>query len=166
MHHEKSATWKRWSTHNGATCKEYKMKKVRHGKLQPEMKATRKKCATCKYWNTWNCNMKKFNIKRRQLDQNETKKSVIRKKCNMKNAQREKKVTLKNWQEWNMQKKFILEFLDCGRKSWTLDSESWTLDAGFWTLESGGLTLDVGLWAMDNGLWTMDSRRWTLDSGC
>ena len=40
--------------------------------------------------------MKKFNIERRQLDQNETKKSVIRKKCNMKNAQREKKVTLKN----------------------------------------------------------------------
>ena len=32
-------------------------------------------------------------MKIRQLDQSATKRSVIRKKCNMKNAQREKKVT-------------------------------------------------------------------------
>ena len=31
----------------------------------------------------------------------------------------------------------ILEFLDSGRKSWTLDSGRWTLDAGLWTLDAG-----------------------------
>ena len=40
----------------------------------------------------------------------------------------------------------IPEFLDSGRKSWTLDSGRWTLDAGFWTLNSGRWTLDAGLW--------------------
>ena len=45
----------------------------------------------------------------------------------------------------------ILEFLDFGRKSWTLDSERWTLDAGLWTLDSGRSTLDVGLWTLDAG---------------
>ena len=45
----------------------------------------------------------------------------------------------------------ILEFLDFGRKSWTLDSEHWTLDAGLWTLDSERSTLDVGLWTLDAG---------------
>ena len=36
----------------------------------------------------------------------------------------------------------ILEFLDPGRKSWTLDSGRWTLD---------------------NGAWAPDARLWTLD---
>ena len=39
----------------------------------------------------------------------------------------------------------IPEFLNSGRRSWTLDSGRWTLDAGLWTL--------------DAGLWTLDSRR-------
>ena len=45
----------------------------------------------------------------------------------------------------------IPEFLDSGRKSWTLDSGLWTLDSGLWTL--------------DAGLWTLDSGRWTLHLG-
>ena len=48
----------------------------------------------------------------------------------------------------------ILEFLDSGRKSWTLDSGRQTLDAGLWTL-------DAGLWILDPGLWTLDPGRYT-----
>ena len=29
------------------------------------------------------------------------------------------------------------EFLDSGRKNWTLDSGRWTLDAGLWALDIG-----------------------------
>ena len=43
----------------------------------------------------------------------------------------------------------IPEFLDSGRKSWTLDSGRWTLDAGLWTLDSGRWTLDAGRWPLD-----------------
>ena len=43
----------------------------------------------------------------------------------------------------------ILEFLDSGRKNWTLDSGLWTLDAGLWTLDSERWTLDTGLWKLD-----------------
>ena len=39
--------------------------------------------------------------------------------------------------------KGIPEFLDSGRKSWTLDSGRWTLDAGLWTLDSGRWPLDT-----------------------
>ena len=52
----------------------------------------------------------------------------------------------------------ILEFLDTGRKSWTLDSGPWNLDPGLWTLDSG-------LWTLHSGLRTLDSRCWTLDCG-
>ena len=38
----------------------------------------------------------------------------------------------------------IPEFLDSGRKSWTLDSGLWTLDSGLWTLDAGLWTLDAG----------------------
>ena len=58
----------------------------------------------------------------------------------------------------------IPEFLDSGRKSWTLDSGRWTLDAGLWTLDSGRWTQDAGLWTLDSGRWTLGSERWTLDS--
>ena len=68
--------------------------------------------------------------------------------------------------------KAIPEFLDSGRKSWTLDSGRWTLDAGLWTLDSGRWTLVAELWTLesrrwtlDAGLWTLDSGRWILDSG-
>ena len=44
----------------------------------------------------------------------------------------------------------IPEFLDSGRKSWTLYS------AGRWTLHSA-------LWTLDAGLWTVDPGRWALD---
>ena len=54
-------------------------------------------------------------------------------------------------------KKGIPEFLNSGRKSWTLDAGSWTLDAGLFTLNSG-------LWALDSGRWTLDSGRWILDT--
>ena len=37
----------------------------------------------------------------------------------------------------------IPEFLDSGRKSWTLDSGRWTLDAVLWTV-------DAGLWMLDS----------------
>ena len=39
----------------------------------------------------------------------------------------------------------IPEFLDSGRKSWTVDSRRWTLDSGLWTQ-------DAGLWTLDSGL--------------
>ena len=45
----------------------------------------------------------------------------------------------------------IPEFLDTGRKSWTLNSGCWTLDAG--------------LWMLDAGRWTLGTERWTLDPG-
>ena len=59
----------------------------------------------------------------------------------------------------------IPEFLDSGRKSWTLDSGRWTLDAGLWTLDSGHWTLDAGLWTLDAGLWTLDATLRKLSSG-
>ena len=37
----------------------------------------------------------------------------------------------------------IPEFLDSGRRSWTLDSGRWTLDAGPWLLDSGCWPLDA-----------------------
>ena len=46
----------------------------------------------------------------------------------------------------------IPEFLDSGRKSWTLDSGRWTLEAGRWTLDTGLWTLDPGCWTVDSGL--------------
>ena len=45
----------------------------------------------------------------------------------------------------------IPEFLDSGRKSWTLDSGLWTLDAGLWTLDAELSTLDSGRWTLDCG---------------
>ena len=42
----------------------------------------------------------------------------------------------------------IPEFLDSGRKSWTLDSGRWTLVSGRWTL-------DAERWALDSGPWTL-----------
>ena len=59
----------------------------------------------------------------------------------------------------------IPEFLDSGRKSWTLDSGRWTLDVGLWTLDARLWTLDSGRWTLDSGLWTLGSGRWTLDTG-
>ena len=58
--------------------------------------------------------------------------------------------------------KGITEFLDSGRKSWTLDFGLWTLDAGLWKHDPGRWTLDSGRWALDAELWTLDSGRWTL----
>ena len=46
----------------------------------------------------------------------------------------------------------IPEFLDSGRKSWTLDSGRWILDSGRWTL-------DTGLWTLDSGRWTPGAER-------
>ena len=40
------------------------------------------------------------------------------------------------------------EFLDSGRKSWTLDSGRWTLDTGLWMLDS-----DAGRWTLDAAPW-------------
>ena len=69
--------------------------------------------------------------------------------------------------------KWHTEFLDSGRKSWTLDSGCWTLNAGLWMLDSGQWTLDSGFWMLDSGLWTLvprlwtlNARRWMLDIGC
>ena len=45
----------------------------------------------------------------------------------------------------------IPEFLDSGRKCWTLVSGRWTLDSGRWTLDSRRLTLHLGGWALDTG---------------
>ena len=50
----------------------------------------------------------------------------------------------------------IPEFLDSGRKSWTLYS-------GRWTLHSALCTLDAGSWTLYAGLWTVDPGRWALD---
>ena len=58
----------------------------------------------------------------------------------------------------------IPEFLDSGRKSWTLDSGRWTLDAGRWTLDSGRWTLDSGRWTLNAGIWTLDAGLWTLNT--
>ena len=49
----------------------------------------------------------------------------------------------------------IPEFLDSGRKSWTLDSGRWTLDAGLWTLDSRRWNLGAGLWVLGSGPWTL-----------
>ena len=49
----------------------------------------------------------------------------------------------------------IPEFLDSGRKSWTLHS-------GRWTLDSGRCTLEAELWTLDAG--PLDAGRWTLDA--
>ena len=50
----------------------------------------------------------------------------------------------------------IPEFLDSGRKSWTLYSERWTLHSALWMLEAGLFTLDSGPWTLDAGPWTFD----------
>ena len=63
-------------------------------------------------------------------------------------------------------KKGIPQFLNSGRKSWTLDAGSWTLDAGLFTLNSGLWALDSGRWTLDSGRWILDTRLWTLVSGC
>ena len=47
------------------------------------------------------------------------------------------------------------EYLDSGRKCWTLDSGRWTLDAGLWTLDSGLSTLDTGRYTLEAGLWVL-----------
>ena len=70
---------------------------------------------------------------------------------------------LKTFPSWHLCG--IREFLESGRKSWTLDSGSWTLDAGLWMLDSRRWTLDTGLWTQGSGLWTLDAGRWTLDVG-
>ena len=59
--------------------------------------------------------------------------------------------------------KGIPEFLDSGRKSWTLDPGRWALDVGLWMLDSGRCTLDAGLWTLDSKPWTLNSRCWTPD---
>ena len=59
----------------------------------------------------------------------------------------------------------IPEFLDCGRKCFTLDSGRWTLDAGLLTPDSGLWTQDPGYWTLDSGRWTLDFEQWTLDAG-
>ena len=51
----------------------------------------------------------------------------------------------------------IPEFLDSGRRSWTLDCGRWTLDTGRWTLDSGRWTLDAGPWLLDSGCWPLDA---------
>ena len=50
----------------------------------------------------------------------------------------------------------IPEFLDSGRKNWTLES-----GAGLWTLDPGCWTLDVGRWTLDAGLWTLEPGHYT-----
>ena len=47
----------------------------------------------------------------------------------------------------------IPEFLDSGRKCWTLDSGRWTLDPGIWTLHHGLWTLGATLWSLGSGHW-------------
>ena len=58
----------------------------------------------------------------------------------------------------NMIQNCIPEFLDTGRKCWTLYSGCWTPDAGLWALDSG-------CWTLDARLSTLDSRRWALYTG-
>ena len=50
------------------------------------------------------------------------------------------------------------EFLNSGRKCWTLDCGGWTMEAGLWNL-------DAGLWMLDAGPWTLDATLWTLGFG-
>ena len=63
-----------------------------------------------------------------------------------------------NVSELNLHKKGIPEFLDSGRKSWTLDSAPWTLDPGRWTLDAGIWTLNSKPWRLDAGLFTLNAR--------
>ena len=42
----------------------------------------------------------------------------------------------------------IPEFVDSGRKCWTLGSELWFLRSGHWTLETT-------LWTLSSGYWTL-----------
>ena len=58
----------------------------------------------------------------------------------------------------------ILEFLDSGRNSWTLDSGLWTMDDGPWTMDPRHWTLDAGPWTLDSGRWTLHYVRWALDT--
>ena len=57
----------------------------------------------------------------------------------------------------------ILEFLDFGRKYWTLDSAQRTLDAGSQMLVSGLWRLDPGCWTLAFALWKLGPGRWTVD---
>ena len=84
-------------------------------------------------------------------------------------------IILRQFHFINYHKMGIPEFLDSGRKSWTLDSGRWTLDARLWTLGSGCWTLDAGLWTLTlnpgrwtlyAGLWKLNSGPWMLGSGC
>ena len=43
------------------------------------------------------------------------------------------------------------EFLDSGRKSWTLDCGRWNLDVGPWTLDAGRWTLDATFRKLGSG---------------
>ena len=51
----------------------------------------------------------------------------------------------------------IPEFLDSGRKCWTLDSGRWTPDAGLQTLDSGRRTLASGSWMLQFGRCVLDT---------
>ena len=44
----------------------------------------------------------------------------------------------------------IPEFLDSGRKCWTLDSGSWDLNSAPWTLDPARYTLVTGLWRLNS----------------
>ena len=50
----------------------------------------------------------------------------------------------------------ISEFLDSGRKNWTLVSGLWTLDPGPWTL-------NTGRWMLDSGCQILDAEHYTVD---
>ena len=86
-------------------------------------------------------------MQQKRVQQSATKKSVIRKKCNMKNAQREKKSNMKKVARVKHGQKRAY------RNSLTLDTRvgRWTLDARLWTLDSGRWNLDAGLWTLDPG---------------
>ena len=58
----------------------------------------------------------------------------------------------------------IPEFLDTGRKRWTLYSGCWTPDAGLWTLDSRRWTLDAGLSTLGSIHWTLLHCFRTLDT--
>ena len=62
----------------------------------------------------------------------------------------------------NRHLKSMPQFLDSGRKSWTLDSGLWMLDCEIWTLDSERWALDTGLWTLEAVIRMLNARLCTL----
>ena len=65
---------------------------------------------------------------------------------------KDQNMSLTHFIVYHVNRKSISEFLNSGRKCWTLDADRLTLDSGRWTL--------------DSGRWKLGCERWALESRC